>query len=124
MPWSDYPPKGVIFRERVINSGVDSASIIVTNDVANTVQEAKAIGQLASELGLQSIILATSSNHIDRVLSLFEKEVGELFPYPVDFFPSGHEWTIFKMTPTASAFNQTSDAIRELLGRLYYRWLL
>lgn len=59
-----------------------------------------------------------------RAVGLFEKEVGEVFPYPVDFVPYRDEWTIFKMLPTAFAFSQTSDAIRELLGRLYYRLLL
>jgi uncharacterized SAM-binding protein YcdF (DUF218 family) len=58
-----------------------------------------------------------------RAVGLFEQEVAEVYPYPVDFVPYGHEWTIFKMLPTATAFNHTSYAIRELLGRLYY-WLL
>jgi len=42
LPWSSYPPEGVIFRARAINSGVHPTSIIVTGDLANTAQEAKA----------------------------------------------------------------------------------
>ena len=50
----------------------------------------------------------TSSYHMHRAVGLFEKEVGEVFPYPVDFVPYRDEWTIFKMLPTAFAFSQTS----------------
>lgn len=124
LPWSIYPPEGLIFRERAINSGVNPTSIIVTRDVANTAQEAKAVGQIATELGFQSIILVTSSYHMHRALGLFEKEVAEVFPYPVDFFPTGHGLTAFELIPSASSFSHTSYALRELLGRAYYSWML
>jgi uncharacterized SAM-binding protein YcdF (DUF218 family) len=79
LPWSNYPSEGVIFRDRAINSEIDPTSIIITSDVTNTAQEAKAIGQLASDVGFQSIILVTSSNICIEHLACLKKRLARYF---------------------------------------------
>ena len=92
--------------------------------MANTAEEDKAIAQIASQHGFKRIILVTSSFHMSRAVTLFNKEGIGVFPYPVDFSPSLQGLNIFAFIPSASAFTRTSFAIRELIARAYYWWLI
>ena len=70
------------------------------------------------------IILVTSAFHMPRATSLFEAEQLIVIPYPVDFKSINGERTIMSFIPSTGGLNGTFNALREFLGRLYYRFKL
>ena len=59
--------------------------------------------------------------HMPRARMLFERAGIEPVPYPTDFRSSDGrgDWTRF--IPSASGLHETSEALREFIGRIYYR---
>ena len=91
----------------------------------NTADEALAIRLLL--LARQPrVLLVTSAFHMHRSQRLFERQGMQVLPVPVDFQASGR-WAgplwrdPTQWLPSATALNNSSRALRELLGRLVYR---
>lgn len=108
-------------KEFAISMGIPESSITLTNKVRNTEDEAKAIKQLLLQEGSR-IILVTSAFHMDRALILFEWAGFEVEPYPVDFkVKPKRKYDLMEFLPDSEALVNTSLAMREAIGRLYYK---
>ena len=120
-PWVDLPPEGEVLAKRAISMGVQDKQILLTGAVANTADEAAEVKAMMDLAGLEKVILVTSSSHMPRATMLFDREGIEAVPYPTDFRSSGgqHDW--MSLLPSADGLYLTSEAIRELIGRLCYR---
>ncbi|NTU54018.1 MAG: YdcF family protein [Chlorobiaceae bacterium] len=126
LPWQrDCVPEGVLLSRRARLRGVPKESLLLTAEVANTAQEAVATGRL---LGLtqghsKRIILVTSAFHMERASMLFRSAGFAVQPYPVDFHATDRKnrITIIDFLPDARALRVSSDALREMIGRLVYR---
>jgi len=120
-------PEGNIYIKEAISLGIPRKNLHTTYPVINTLDEAKAINNLLKEKLSSSsnrIILVTSAFHMKRAKKVFEREGIIVEPYPVDF-KSGDSIISsiknpLKWIPNASSLNSTSDALREILGRLVY----
>ena len=119
-PWSDLPAEGDLLRLRAIDLDVDETRILLTSEVANTAEEAAAVKSLLDAAGLHRIILVTSSYHMPRAMRIFRSTGLQVQAYPVDFAPNASSLTLLDFLPRADAFDRTSAAVREWLGRLYY----
>ena len=124
----DLPPEGDIYVKEAISIGIPYKDLLTTYPVFNTSQEAKAIKKLLNQeipLKPKRIILVTSAFHMKRAKKLFEREGLFVQPYPVDFkisksfFKSLYNPTAW--IPSASNLNESSKAIREIIGRIIYR---
>lgn len=104
-------------------SGLSENQIVVTQDVQNTAQEAVAVKQYLSAHHLSSIILVTSAFHMPRAERLFKNAGISLQTYPVDSKVMVADMTPMDFLPDANAFSATQFVMRELMGRLYYRFL-
>ncbi len=100
-----------------------------TQPVVNTAEEAIAIRQLLQAADRSTIspriLLVTSAFHMRRAQRLFERQGLTVVPFPVDFKASGiwagQVWRDPTMwLPSAGALDNSSNALRELLGRLVY----
>ena len=95
-----------------------------TPPVVNTAEEAVAIARLLP--GRPRILLVTSAFHMRRAQRLFERQGLVVQPFPVDFQARG-AWAgplwrdPSQWLPSARALDDSSRALRELLGRLVYR---
>ena len=118
MPWSLGIAEGEYLKELAIKYGVSEENIILTDEVQNTDQEAKAIKEILTEDA--KIILVTSAFHMPRAEKVFKAANINLIPYPVDFQSSKLKTTIMDFIPSAKSFFDTSHFIREIIGRLYY----
>ena len=104
-----------------------------TPPVVNTAEEAIAIRQVLqrsqSSATSMRILLVTSAFHMRRAQRLFERQGLKVFPFPVDFQARG-QWVgplwrdPTQWLPSARALDDSSRALRELIGRLVYRKLL
>jgi uncharacterized SAM-binding protein YcdF (DUF218 family) len=125
MPWQpEMVPEGALLARRAMNAGIPSGSILLSSRVANTAQEARAVGALLlhdQPAPLKRIILVTSAYHMSRAASLFERAGFDVERFPVDFQTSrGGRLTVLNFLPDAQALNISSIALHELLGRIFY----
>jgi uncharacterized SAM-binding protein YcdF (DUF218 family) len=126
-PW--YPgvrPEGEVLAERAALRGVPRRHILVTNQVTNTAEEARAVAwQLRDRLSTTAnaqIILVTSAFHMRRSHLLFARAGFQVVPFPVDFrVPAGRAFTILDLLPEADRLSKTELALREWYGFLYYQ---
>jgi uncharacterized SAM-binding protein YcdF (DUF218 family) len=121
MPWSAGPQtEGEALRRAAIAAGVPATAISVTDEVRNTEDEARAVARLlpADE---RRITLVTSAYHMPRAARLFREAGFSVTEYPVDFQVAIARPTLLDVLPAADAFDRSSRALRELLGRAYYR---
>ena len=70
--------------------------------------------------GLDTIILVTSSFHMPRASCCSIGPVSSR-PYPTDFRSGGGHGDWMSLVPSAGGLKETSDAVREFIGRVYYR---
>ena len=122
MPWSDSPPEGEMLKQKALEMGISSDQILLTSIASNTAEESLAVKELMAEHGLTKIILVTSSFHLPRAKLLFDKAGVDTYPYPTDFKAASRDVTWLHFIPSADAFSDTSNGIREYIGRFYY-WL-
>lgn len=121
MPWAvTKESEGDILRHAAIESGIPKKSILLTAEVANTKQEAAAVRKLIGNSADQ-IILVTSAFHMPRAKTLFEREGMRVVAYPVDFQVSLQQTTVMDFLPNARSLYLSDIAIRELIGRVYYK---
>jgi uncharacterized SAM-binding protein YcdF (DUF218 family) len=121
MPWSAGPQtEGEALRRAAIAEGVPGAAISVTGEVRNTEDEARALAKLLPA-NARHITLVTSAYHMPRAARLFRQAGFSVTEYPVDFQVVIAKATLHDFLPSADAFDNSSHAVRELLGRLYYR---
>ena len=124
LPWDKGDKtEGDYLKGEAISRGVPEDHILVTRAVQNTAQEADAVRALLDGEDTK-IILVTSAFHMPRATSLFEAEQLIVNPYPVDFKSINGERTIMSFIPSTRGLNGTFEALREFLGRLYYRFKL
>ena len=124
---SNLPPEGEIYIEEAISMGIPKENLFTTYPVKNTLQEAKAIKKLLNnEIPLiqKKIILVTSAFHMKRAKKVFEGEGIRVQPYPVDFKNNKSFFSSLrnplKWMPNSSYLNKSSEAIREIIGRIIY----
>ena len=119
VPWSIGVPEGEYLRDVAIELGVPEKDILITENVKNTDQEAKATMKLLS-LDSPKVILVTSAFHMPRAQLVFEAAGISVIPFPVDFLIGTGKITLMSFIPSASSFAETSFFVREMIGRTYY----
>ena len=119
LPWSIGVPEGEFLREEAIKLGIPKKDILLTENVENTDQEAKAIKKLLS-LDDHKVILVTSAFHMPRAQLVFEAAGISVIPFPVDFLIGTGKITLMSFIPSASSFASTNFFVREMIGRTYY----
>lgn len=120
-PWRKLPPEGDQLEKQAIIMGVQERQILLTGLVTNTADEADEVRALMDFGDIKRIILVTSPFHMPRARMLFDRAGIDSTPYPTDFRSSDgrSDWTRF--TPSAGGLHKTSEAVREFIGRLFYR---
>jgi len=119
LPWSVGKPEGEHLRAIAEKLGVPSDIILLTENVQNTDQEAKAVAKFLNKK-VPNIILVTSAFHMPRAQKVFEAAGIEVSPFPVDFLSGADKTTLIHFIPSARSFRDTSFFVRELIGRIYY----
>jgi len=119
LPWSIGVPESEYLRDVAIDLGVPKKDILITENVENTDQEAKAIKKILL-LDNPKVILVTSAFHMPRAQLVFEAAGINVIPFPVDFIIGAEKLTFMSFIPSAGSFASTSFFVREMIGRTYY----
>jgi len=120
LPWSKGIPEGEYLKDFAIKLGVPEESILLTDNVQNTDQEAKSVKKLLNSNDAK-VILVTSAFHMPRAKKVFEASNIKVIPFAVDFKSSNIKLTFMGFIPSAKSFSGTSYFVKEIIGRLYYR---
>ncbi len=120
---------GQLYIQEAYKRGIPYKNMATTSIVRNTYDEAIAIKSLIGNSNYKKhkrVILITSGFHMHRAKKIFERQGFEITPYPVNFnrkdrrigsiWQEPEQWI-----PKASNLSESSRAIRELIGRFYYR---
>ena len=122
LPWNtDSPDIGQFLINQSEMLGVQKNRILITIPVQNTQDEAIAVAKLGAERGFNRVILVTSAFHMQRAQFLFEKAGLSVTSYPTDFRSHAKELNILDFLPSAIGLAGSEFAIREMIGRIYYR---
>ena len=119
LPWSVGIPEGEYLKKIAIANGISENNILLTENVENTDQEAKAIKKLLSE-DKTKVLLVTSAYHMPRAQKVFKAAGLNVVPFPVDFQKELSKITFMSFMPSANALSGTSFFVREMMGRIYY----
>ena len=119
LPWSLGIPEGEYLKNFAIKFGVPKKSILLTENVQNTDQEAKSVKKLLNSNDVK-VILVTSAFHMPRAKKVFEASNIKVIPFAVDFINSHQKLTFMSFVPSVGALGGTSSFVREMIGRLYY----
>ena len=119
MPWSIGIAEGEYLKELAIKYGIPEEKIILTEEVQNTDEEAKAVKKILANENVR-IILVTSAFHMPRAEKVFKTTNINVTPFPVDFQNSKSKTTMMDFIPSSGSLSQTSHFVREMIGRLYY----
>ncbi|MDB9765439.1 YdcF family protein [Candidatus Pelagibacter sp.] len=119
LPWSVGIPEGEYLKKFSIKFGIPKESILLTDNVQNTDQEAKSVKKLLNT-NEANIILVTSAFHMPRAKKVFEAANIKVIPFAVDFRNSANKVNFMDFIPSANSFRDTSHFVREIIGRLYY----
>ena len=120
VPWSSGISEGEYLKEMAIKFGVSEDKILITKKVENTEQEAKAIKELFPNKDTK-FILITSAFHMKRALHIFNTQNIKVIAFPVDFRRKYQKFIVQDIIPSAGSFAATSNFVREIIGRLYYK---
>ncbi|MDR1057849.1 MAG: YdcF family protein [Coxiellaceae bacterium] len=117
----DSPPEGEVLAQYAQNFGIKKNQIIVTGEVQNTYDEAKAIKEIVLIRKFHKIILVTSAFHMPRAVLLFKQfGIYNIEPYPVDFRVGVENSTLIDFLPSGFSLGRFEFALRELIGVVYY----
>jgi uncharacterized SAM-binding protein YcdF (DUF218 family) len=112
-------PESVRAVELLTAWGVDPARLLVEDRSRNTRENAVESVRLVRQRGWTRVLLVTSAAHMARAVGCFRALGLEPDTLPVDW--RGGDGRRTGWLPRARALDQSTDALRELAGRLVYR---
>ena len=122
IPWEDRTRvEGEDARDAAIARGIPADRIVVTREVGNTADEARAIADLMREKKWKRVILITTGWHLPRAAWLFQKAGVASTAFPVDFRRNPKPLNPLDFLPKGEALQDTGTALREIYGNLFYR---
>lgn len=105
----------------LVDLGVPKSALLLDTRSRNTWQNAVYSQDLMRAHHLSNALLVTSALHMPRALAAFHKRGVAVTPAPADFdAPPAGAWPQ-RWLPSADALQQSSNAIKEYVGRLAYR---
>jgi uncharacterized SAM-binding protein YcdF (DUF218 family) len=124
IPWEGREKvEGEDSRAQAILRGVPAEKIVITREVGNTSDEARAVAILVREHKWRRIILVTTGWHMPRSALLFKKAGVDCVLFPVDFRRDRRRrFTLVDFLPNADALGNTETTLRESYGYLFYRF--
>jgi uncharacterized SAM-binding protein YcdF (DUF218 family) len=122
IPWEGRAVvEGEDSRRVSLARGVPAEKILITREVGNTWDEARALADLMQRRHWKRVLLVTSNWHMPRSLRLFRAAGVECTPFPVDYrIDPKRPTTLLDFLPKAEAFQETDIALREIYGYAFY----
>jgi uncharacterized SAM-binding protein YcdF (DUF218 family) len=110
-----------VARRFLVDLGISENQIIVENKSRDTYENALFSKKICQQYGFKSPLLVTSGYHLKRALLSFDKVGMKVTPFPctLSTWPD-KTYTLRHLLPSAGALSQTSAALHEWLGLIFY----
>lgn len=130
--WMDYSESSPAEDMAAIltDIGIPGDALWLEGQSQNTSENAVNCANIAKEKGIIRVILVTSAMHMPRSVRLFEDQGLEVIAAPTDYSITDASWeglwhgkienTLINLMPNASSLSQTTNALKEYLGMLWY----
>ena len=103
--------------------GVPETAIVIEDRSRNTHENAVFTKQVLTQKNIKEVILVTSASHMPRAVATFQTSGIDVVPSPTDYnLVSSSQPGALNWIPSLTAVNWTTNAIREHLGILVYRY--
>jgi uncharacterized SAM-binding protein YcdF (DUF218 family) len=122
MPWADknQETEGESLRKYAIQMGVPDSAIKISGIVTTTEDESNEVKKILPVA--KKILLVTSAFHMPRAKNLFERKGFDVIAFPVDSKVTEEGRTVLYYLPEADSFKRSEIGIRELIGRVFYKF--
>jgi uncharacterized SAM-binding protein YcdF (DUF218 family) len=112
--------EGDLMAQLAQKLGVPKEKIIAEAKSINTWASAVELNRMFANKNI-SIGLVTSASHLKRAQKEFKKYFNDVVPIPANYsYSSSAENNFVKYAPQTGALYQTSQALREIVGQLWY----
>jgi len=113
-------PEAEVMKQMLIELGVDKNMIYTDKNSRDTNENAFFVKKLCQEKGFKKIILITSAYHMKRAVYLFRFTGLDITPYPTDF-KMDKKYNIYSYFPKMNVIQDSTKAIREYIGYIFYK---
>ena len=123
-PWlAGTVPEAELMRDLLVEWGVPRRAVIMESVSQNTRENALMSAEIIHAKGWRRVLLVTPAAHMPRAVGAFRAAGVEVIPSPTDYrVPEPAPLDVLDFLPDAGALAQTSAALREVIGRWFYRW--
>ena len=134
IPWmvttEDSPAENMaVILERL---GVPKDVVFLETESQNTYENALFSYQILAQLEISQIILVTSAQHMPRAFAVYKKLGLDVVPAPTDYTVTKGDWSrlwepnlatqFFNFFPSVGNLSATTNAIKEYLGIMVYKF--
>lgn len=122
IPWEGRTTlEGDDLKGIALQRGVPAERVLVTREISNTWDEARAIAEMAKQRGWKKVIVVTTAWHMPRAARLFRAAGVPFTPFPVDFRrDKSRALSAAEFLPKAEALGISEIALRECYGYAFY----
>ena len=111
-----------VVRRFLIDLGVPAGKIIIEDKSRDTTENARYTAKICEKRGFKRPVLVTSASHMKRSVLSFEKAGVKVTPFPAGYRTWGlreYKWKDY--LPTIGSLEDTTVAMHEYLGLLFYK---
>lgn len=109
-------------KDFLFDLGVPPDAILIDDRSASTRENAVFTAELASERGIDRVLLVTSALHMRRALGAFHAAGLDATPAAADFEVVPEPNHVLRWLPDAAALADSTRALKEYLGLWVYQW--
>jgi uncharacterized SAM-binding protein YcdF (DUF218 family) len=124
IPWTlAIKPEAELIKELLVEWNVPSDAIEIETASRNTYENAREIEHMWKARGFKSALLVTSAIHMPRAIAVFRRAGLPVIASTADVLVAdGDPRDLFAWLPDASALAGTTNALKEWMGILVYKF--
>ncbi|MDQ6997865.1 MAG: YdcF family protein [Mariprofundus sp.] len=114
--------EGKVMQRWLIKLGVAPEKIFSENAAKTTWENAIHIQQILQKKNIKKIILVTTAWHMPRAVHVFKSQGLSVIPAPCAYVETKGTYNVLSFLPQAHVLADSSDALHEYMGILWYQW--
>jgi len=114
--------EGHVMKRWLVKFGVNPGNVFYENAAKNTWQNAANMQQILQRKNIKKIILVTTAWHMPRAVHIFKQQGLAVIPAPCAFVAKKSAYDLLSFLPKAGRLKDSSDALHEYMGILWYQW--